>query len=236
MVDDFKAVDLNGSNESLRSGGRDTFDIANTWTVMVTYKPMSVAGTRTIFHLNDADVKQNDNTILIETRGTNIRTYIVGSLGYGNPAKIFDYENLVVTGTWYQATLTWDGTTLNFYHDGVLQAVSGTVVNNSNLTMTDSVDKSLWLGENKDTYGNEFEGRIHSAAIWNSVLSAATIATITGAATADLSDAQHWWRLGLDPTTSGLGLDYGTSASGININQASSQITAADVITDYPGI
>lgn len=239
---DFKAVDLDGSNESLRSntatGTLYSFDIANTWTVTVTYKLASVAGTQTIWHLNDADYGDNDNTIMIEARDNDIRLLIVGSAGYGSPSKMFEYYNLLSAGDWHQTTVTWDGSaqTLNLYQDGQLHAASGTVINDPALTMTNSVDKSLWIGANKDTFSREAGMRVHSSAIWNSVLSASRIATITGAATEDLSDARHWWRLGFDPTTTGLGNDYGSSATKININQASSQVTAADVVTDYPGM
>jgi hypothetical protein len=175
---------------------------------------------------------------MLEARNSDLRLLIVGSKGHGYPSKMYEYYGMLSSDTWSQTTVTWDGNEqdLLLYQDGALHAPSGTILNDRWLAMTDSVDKSLWLGENKDTFSREFSGRIHSAAIWNTVLPASRIVTITGAATEDLSDAKHWWRLGLEATTSGLGLDYGSSSTSIDVNQASSQITADDVVDDYPGM
>ena len=182
-------------NKSMRDGGRHDFDIADTWTIMTWIKPNDVDGVQTVFHLNDADRGQTDNTIRIDLDGSAVRTMLTGPLGYYFPAKLHTYADVAVAGTWTNLIWTWDGTTPKLYVDGVFMASSGTLTDDGLITQTDSVDKSIWFAENKDQFNTEYNGRIHSTAIWNSVLPLTTITGVAGDSSKNLFDenAKHWW-------------------------------------------
>jgi hypothetical protein len=227
-------IDFDGLSESLRSDGRHSFDIANLWTVMVWVKPSDVEGVQTFFHLNDADREQTDNSIRIDSTGSAVRVMACGSKGYFFPAEMRQWDGVLSTGVWTNLTATWNGTALNLYINGAPTAASGTIVDDGGLIQTDSVDKSIWFGENKDTFNNEFNGRIYSAAIWDKVLSTSTISGIADDSSILLNqpaggNAVHWWPMGLSGTVV---VDSGTSSNPVNVS--SFTISGADEVVDVP--
>jgi len=233
------SVELDSGNESFRSDGRESFDIGDGWTVYITAKPTNLAaGPQTIFHLADADHKQNDNTVLLEARNSTIRLTIVGSKGYGSPGKSVEFSGVLSDNVWSKFAVTWSGGTtqqLKFYHNGNFLPVSNTIFSDTSVIMTDSNDKRLWIGENKNTFDREFIGRVFTSAIYTGIHNDVTVSGFALDPQADQSSAKHWWRFGFDSTTAtGIGTDYGSSATKIPLNPFENNITAADVVADFP--
>lgn len=233
------SVELNSGNESFRSDGRESFDIGDGWTLYITAKPINLAaGPQTLFHLADADHKENDNAVMLEFRGSTIRLLVVGSKGYGSPGKMVEYASVGIDNTWSKLAVTWSGGTtqqLKLYHNGNFLPVSNTIFSDPSVVMTDSNDKRLWIGENKDTFDREFIGRVFTCALYPTVHNAVTISGFAIAPQSDQSAAKHWWRFGLDSTTAtGIGTDYGSSSTKIPLNPFENNITAADVVADFP--
>lgn len=220
------------ANKSMREGGRHTFGLDNAWTVMAWVKPNDTDGVQTILHMNDTDRGDTDNTIRIDLDGSTVRTLITGPLGYNYPAKFHTYSEVVSAGTWTNLLWTWDGTTPKLYVDGVFMAASGTLTDDGPLTQTDSVDKSIWFAENKDQLNAEYNGRIHSAAVWNSVLPLTTITGVAGDSSKNLFDegAKHWWKMVI--TSGNLVVDSGTSADHVDLSSFNVDVT--DEVVDEP--
>ena len=250
MIEITKSLNFNGTTQSIdslsASGTKYSFDIANTWSVMVTVKPTSVAGTRTYFHLSDVcgDTSDTDNMIEIKAIGSDVRFTIVGSKGHGGSAKVYDFNATVTGSIWSQLLATWDGADLSLYHQGVIRAPSTKIVDNT-LTQTSSVDKGLMLADSFITQNDEFEGNLYSGAIWDVELSAAAVLSIWNCGVAsgvDLgtnfdaynssSRLQHWYRLGFDQES--IGKDYGASSTLADLSSLST--TSGNIVTDFPGI
>lgn len=252
---DNKACSFNGTSESMDSsttsgtvisGAVYSFDIANVWSVMVAAKPTSVAGTRAYFHISDivGDIKDNDNIIEIKAIGSKVRLTIVGSTGYGTPAKVYDYNATVTGSMWFQFVATWDGSDLTLYKNGSLLSPDTKIVDET-LEQTDSVDKGLILGDSFLTMRDEFQGNIHSAAVWDVKLSAAAISSLWNSGTINTIDlttdfgsysssanCQHWYRLGFD--SNDIGKDYGASSTLADLDNTN--MNADNIVTDFPGI
>ncbi len=221
-----------GNNQSMREDDRHDFDLTVTWTIMVWLKPNDTTGVQTIFHLNDADRQDTDNTIRLDLDGTAVRTLVTGPLGHYYPARYFTYSDVVVAGTWSNLMFTWDGSNPKLYVDGVLTAASGTLTDDGNVTQTNSEDKSVWFGENKDQRNAELNGRMYSAAIWNTVLPLTTITGVAGDSSKDLFDegAKHWWIMVM--TSGNILTDSGTSLNRVELT--SPTMTDSDEVADIP--
>ncbi|MCP5010552.1 MAG: BspA family leucine-rich repeat surface protein, partial [Aestuariibacter sp.] len=82
-----------------------------------------------------------------------------------------DSSTVTVTpGQWQHAVVTYDGTTLSLYLDGVL-------VNSEARTM-ESSDGDFLLGINKNLNGNHFKGNLDDVKIYDEALSAAEVSVL----------------------------------------------------------
>lgn len=249
MIDD-KALTFDGTVQSMNtlsaSGTLYNFNIDNTWSVMITVKPTSVAGTHTYFHLSDVfgDTSDSDNMIEIESIDSTIRFTIIGSKGWGGKVKLYDYDATITGSQWFQFIGTWDGQVLNLYKNGIILNPNIKIIDD-NLVQTSSIDKGLMVGDSFITQSDEFQGNLYSAAIWNTTLIPSEISSIWNSGVAsgiDLSvnfssyqssvNLQHWYRLGLDATN--VGKDFGLSSQLANLSSLNVDMT--NITTDFPGI
>jgi len=157
---------------------------------------------------------------------------IIKRFQFVQPPAIFPYD------TWSQLIITWDGTDLVPYEDGV--AVPGGNIQkdfDNAGTMTDTA-RSVFIGS-FSLAGVKWPGFIHSAALWDVDISSAVAEIYNGgtASTFNLRNAsfntnlQHWWRLGQD--SSDLGKDSGRGTK-IDVNVSSANITSADIVSESP--
>lgn len=79
--------------------------------------------------------------------------------------------------TWQHFILTWDGTTLKMYVNGVLDG-SPTKSNDNSLTMT-ATTRTMWLGGQNDT-GNDWDGGVDEWGAWSRTLTGTEVRALYG--------------------------------------------------------
>lgn len=242
---DFSSVDLNGLDESFLNVIDFDIGIANIWTISGWIKPLeNFVSFRRLISLQDALGNAHNNIeILTSDFLGEITCRLLDSSG--TLFKSFVFTDLLTLDSWSFIVLTWDGTTVKFYHQGVEVIPTFKVVDDSG-TMT-SVDRRTAIFS--DTSANDFfKGRAHSFAIWNVDLTPAEILAlhnggkqldfgIDRAGYISASNLLHYWRLGKNSETdSNIGEDSGKHSTLINVMVNAQNITVADVVNDYPGI
>lgn len=240
------SIDFNGVDEVMGNENFNTLGVANTWSLMLWLRRSSAGGGLTdllrIFVLNDAS---GGNLIRVESLGnaggdplTVLNTRPDGAIIkrfrlQSVPTGIFTYD------AWHQLILTWDGTDLVPYEDGVaLPGGNIQIINDGTGTMTDTA-RSVFIGS-FSLAGPKWPGFIHSAALWDVDISSAVAEIYNGgtASTFNLRNAsfnanlQHWWRLGQDSTD--LGKDSARTSAPIDVNVDSANITSADIVSESP--
>lgn len=246
------SVDLNGSNEFLRSPN-GTLSIADQWTVMMWVKRTG-SGTSDEF--------------ILDTEGTSFQQASAfvwqKEFGVGNQSNlqvsVFDsggtlfkqgiISGIMASGQWVQVALTFDGSAggdpLLAYVSGVSGNLSLTTDNTG--TMDDPSTRAITIGADPFGSGNA-EFRVYQLAIWSSVLSSGEVGDIYNGGNPQAVDLnsnfgsyssaaslEHWFRLGLDDSAdSEIGRDWSESGNGRNVSDAQSNITIGDdVVADAP--
>ena len=139
---------------------------------------------------------------------------------------------------WFQAIFSWDGTDVVAYDNGVVAAP--TLATNSPGTMTDTT-RPVLIGANTPMVGGHWIGKMHSIAIWNTLITSSVATEFFNEGegnTFDLSKAsfsenlQHWWRLG--QVVADLGRDTGIGFPLIDVNKDSVNIDESDISDDAP--
>lgn len=249
-VADQKALDItfNGTDEWLRSSdsGLLSFDIANAWTIGMWLKadswPPTTANSRYIFDL--IDTTNNSNRIYFTTSqfdhtdaGFDIRlTDINGSI-----IKHYAYHNTQPSlNAWHLYNITWDGTNLRFYIDANEQTVSPSdpqhTDNSGSMT---NEDRLIWIfGRGVTSEAGRFDGRGHSTGLWNTPLPQASIEGLYSGLEFDwqfnrrryrhAANLVHYWRHGFNASSIGEDSVGSIDLTGINV-------TAADIVVDFPG-
>jgi len=230
FVSDSKSIDFNGSDEEMRNTTAQTIGIANAWSFMMwlnrnfifldTGSLFELQGANSVFSVQDRQGAMN--VTLEDSGGTLFKDYKINPADFG-------------LSEWRQMIVTWDGTDLDIYDNGVLLVPqtktvddAGTMANTSREVLIGSASGSLF-----------YSGLIHSAALWDvDITSAVTEIFNSGVATTfDLkaasfaADLQHWWRLG--QVSSDIGKDSGNGTL-IDVDANSVNIDASDISSDSP--
>lgn len=220
--------------------------IANAWTVMFWHTPLQSSSTvdRPFFDL--VDPANSNNRILIQIEGTEatdpLNVIITDSAGV--TIKDYEYNSQVVTTNYMsQYVVTWDGTTLLAYRNG-LEITANAADTDTTGTMTDTA-RGLSIMNNVAGTGTGQIGNTHMVGVWNTVLSANEIKSLhmdgPWACQANLAvdfddyvskdSLVHWYRPSLNGTTMGtFGHDYATGPSAVPFNCAT---ISSNPITNY---
>jgi len=219
------AGDSGANSARLRDGDTD-LGIANEWSVMLWAAPSNLApvNTETLFEIHTLDGGDDSNAFRIDIDSTGTIDFRLFSLT-GTLMKSYQMDALDDLGTpgrqgfffeenqWAQIVVTWLGSSssLKVYRNGVLM--------NSDMDLVadligdqGNTNRSLSLGA-RVSAENAWAGFMHSAALWNSELSASDIRVLwnQGAGSnvqlhtgqddylAD-RDLESWWRLGFSCT------------------------------------
>lgn len=245
FVPDRFCVDFNGADERMGNEAEQAFDIANAWTLATWFKPRAAvfANESRLFSLRRGPAASN-NFILLDIAGDVANDPV--RVGLWDSAaslfKLYTWESLAVQDAWNMLTVTWDGSSLLLYHDGTLIAPTTSGTDDAG-TMTDDANRILRVGAAAST--RWFDGRIHSAGLWDVVLTSGEQAALynsgdgnavdwgnDGGGYSSSADLQHWWQLGRD--SGDIGADSGV-AGAIDLMDDAANITAAlDVIEDAP--
>jgi hypothetical protein len=227
------------TNEKLAYETALDVGFANVFTHSVWWKPIATPPTCYIMEFVQSAgtanrivwfyVNEDFRVYLYDSAGANFKQY-----GWGT--------GLISTNAWNLTTITWNGTDLLSYNNGAAAGAPTKTIDDAG-TMT-ATNRFVRLGGGNA--GNYMSGDYHSAGIWNSVLSlnehialynSGSGSTVDWANNSgnyvSSSNLQHWWRCGFDAAD--IGKDYGAGTS-IDVMVDNDNITADDIVADYPGI
>jgi hypothetical protein len=134
----------------------------------------------------------------------------------------------ITIGTWEHFLITWDGTNLSIYKNGVF-AASKTQVSNPSTNAN-----SVLIGKREATY--DYDGKMSNVAIFNTALPATgteSVASLYNYGTppniASYSNLQAWWELDASATFDGSNWSIPDASSNSNTG-TSSGMTAANLV------
>ncbi len=241
-------LDMDGTTERLRSVAAVTISIANTWTILAWAKSFRDTTAETVFEIRSSAT--NTNRIRFQKRGDLANQPVEVEIydSSGTLTRDYTFNSLMPINQWINILATWDGTTLSVWSNG--QQINPTIATNTGFGSQTSTTRTIGYGGGSQA-DQLFQGRLHSAAIWNSVLSDSDCAIITNpyyarglnltksgfgfSGTAPL----HWFRAGLAPlisvANSGFVSDVATGATPIPLSAGALNLTVADIFQDAPG-
>lgn len=240
----------NGSGSyDWRSASGRLIGIANTWSVSIVghlTTNQSPSTTDVLFDCESTTSGNINNKIIVQMLGATANDPIQIQLADSAGAVFKDYlwDRPISPATLfdtYSFIITWDGTTLLLYKNGIVQTPT-TLTTDDAGTMTDTARDVSNLCLVKDGTLDSAQ-MAHSTAIWSSALTANEVAQLQAGGmhrnfdfSTNFADyvssgtLQHWWRINEDPTSlNAIFQDYvknppgGTGA--INMNGVTAAIT-----------
>jgi hypothetical protein len=239
------SVDFDGTfGDLLQNTTEQPIGIANAWSIAMWWKPdvTAFATVNRLIHWRNAVV--GGSQIQVDFRGTAggdpIQIGIGGTVG--GFIKLLEYGNIVTQDAWNFDVITWNGTDLVLYHDGVVAAVTATLVDTTG-TMSDAVGRSMTLGASV-VGQSPLSANYHSVGAWDTVLGSAEQLELYNAGSGSAVDWSsngtnyvsranlvHWYRLGLNSSV--IGYDSGLKGPLITLDTAVG-INAGDIVADAP--
>lgn len=244
-------IDFDGNVEFLRTTGSNNLGIGNSWSIMMSVKADRDGNeTEFIFETVKAGSGGGDNAVRISktlvTPANDTPLEIENRDDNGAVIKRYQYLGFLPIGTWVHLVVTWNGTDIKVYKNGSFVNPSTQIFNNSG-TMVNNADKQIIIASNF-TFTQDFEGRIHAIAIWDTTLSASSITAIYNSGLpgefdlktdsgnyTNSDDLFHWWKLGAEVINDNT-IAKDEVPGGFNLIVNSLNITTDDVFTDHPGI
>lgn len=212
----------------------------NLFTVMFWIRPDHTSINRIIevreFLGGDADrlrfrVADSDSTGLNDAIAVSLSSPTVPNF------KNWKWDSVLGIDEWSHVVVTWDGTVIEVYVNAALTTVTS--------KSTDLVD-TIGTAQRTITLSGEetYSGKLHHAAIWNTLLTPTEIARIYNAGVTGVAldvdsvlyessaSLQHWYQLGLD--SANIGLDYGNGTD--HDLTVLTNLDASDITDDAPGV
>jgi len=177
------AANFDGSDEYVLIA--PNADLANieSGTIQMWIKADDLGGNQTFFS-SDQTGQNEDGHITMYFDGSTLKV----RYQYEDGSVANDSRELSVSGVsedeWHNIAVTWDGSTMKLYVDGVLEDsddATGWSFNDGNNPI--AIGASIWgdTGRDGNTYDNEFDGQIDEVAIFDTVLSDTDIAALVNA-------------------------------------------------------
>jgi len=243
-VADTKALDLDGSTETLANDTQQAIGIANEWSIVVWLMKDDFDNGGRIFRF----YKDGDNDSRIESTfnsGANeFQMWVYNTAG--TRFKLYGIDDTTLSvDVWIMFAATWDGTNLTLYIDGSDVTGSANKATDDTGTQQDSSRRAI-IGAFDSGAQASFGGRIHSTALWSVELSSDIVSDLynggaggvvdfreaQGAYTStEVTALQHYWRHGFNSSDIGEDLGNGTA---IDVGTDASNVTSADIVTDSP--
>lgn len=237
------SVDLNGTDEQFLNSTEQTIGIANAWTVGVWLKSGSGMQIGNSFII-DFTPSSTNNSLSFEASATNKVKWFNRSSS-GNIIKDYRWNNGFQEGVWELHMGTWNGTTIQAYINAVSLGSPDIAITDVSGTMTDGT-RQVALGANINTAG-EADCILYSCMVWNKVLGNLERVAVYNGGNAKTFNANantgnyvsagalvHWWELGKD--SGDIGADSTLIGTPIDVGANSINISAADIVSDFPGI
>lgn len=245
-------VSFDGSTQNMQMSDQPAafLGIANAWTVMIWMKPTenSFGSARTWFVLGASN---NKIQLIHQGNVANDPLQLQMSNSAGSVFKVYTWDNLInANQAWQQIIVTWDGTNVLLYSNGVLTAESARGTDNAG-TMTDAARSNTLAASNVGTSVGKM--RVHSLACWPGTASQSDVTAIFNGGngyTCDLNFINlsigrptHWWLFGDSKLTDQFNYDRVNFGNPNNFasnyplngwNDNPTAITAANCVADFP--
>jgi len=237
------SLDLNGIDEQLRntSGIKLGAGFDVTWAGWMK-RPAFDTDRRPFEIINGIG---NNNRLACETMNGGVdMQFFVFSAG-STFLKLYRYTNPWPLNVWTLLAMTWSNSApeerLKFYVNGVLQVPNAKIID---VLGNGRDDTSFMEYEEPGIAQGVFQkGQKFWSAWWNTDLTSASILEIfNGKAPFDLktntgsytesANLAHWWQWGFD--ASDIGKDTGLAAALIDMNANGQNMSAADIVADFP--
>ena len=238
-IDD-KAISFDGNEWLKNKAAGDLLGFGNAWTIQVNMNPDFSTLNSYIVSIQNDDSNKGQIQLLHNASDSPETISVSNRNSAGGAIKAFLWEVDVVIGVNISYVITWDGTDLKLYLDGVDQGTADTLTTDSSGTMEDSVREIAFANLGTSDFG-DLGANMHSASIWDVALTAAEILALDNGGVPENVDNRFWlgdykrphhlvhyWRMGLDSYN--LGRDYGTYP--VDIDEDSTGVTAVDIV-DY---
>lgn len=230
------------TGEFLQNTSASTLGFTNAWTIQCWIRPASLA---TSDCLIDIGTGQNTSEIVITKVNATLQVQLSNSAG--TVFKDYTWTNgtagfFTQIQTWQQVTVTWDGSTLKAYLNGVDQGVADTLTTDNSDSQTNA-SRDITAGANQ-AGGNSMTGEYHSILIWDTALSENAIREtynhgngsyfnpeVNSNDYTSSGDIVHWWRFGHD--VSDIGKDW-ISTNAVDIDTNATGVTVADLRRHSP--
>jgi hypothetical protein len=239
------SVEQASNTENLRKASDVDVGIGDVWTISAWVKAAgSATGDRVV---DIVGTGSNANFIRFQQRGSpanSIQMDTFNSAG-SNFLKSYLYNGALPTNTWVFVVVTWNGTSLLTYFDGSFTAADTKFADNAGAMV--STNRQVGVGSDPDNTTANFIGKLHSCAIWDVVLSTNAITELYAGGAGetidyasdirnytDSANLLHWWRIGHD--SGDIGKDSGVHTTLIDIMDDAVNVTADDIVVDYPGL
>jgi len=246
------------AGERLKDGNLAPANVGNAWAVAVWAKPSGdFSADRGLFSIEHEltlafpiNFPFSNIRIIFRTSGTNNMTVQTWA-GLAAPIKDYTWNSWWTQDTWILTMITWNGTSLLAYRNGVAVSPS-TMTTDDAGSMGTPPARRIGVGNLVSTglADNDFQGRIFSAGLWNVAVDAPGVAALYNGGYGANVDwliprpgytasafLQHYWRTGhYYPPDSGIGRDYGVASTNRrNIMNNAVNIDGSDIVYDWPG-
>ena len=238
---DDKAISFDGNEWLKNKAAGDLLSITNAWSLQCIHN--NDFNTLNSYLVSIQSDDSNKNQIDWQHQGVPatevVRVQIRDSAG--TAFKIYTWDLAINTGTSVNFVITWDGTNLVFYADGVDQVANITKSTDDSGTMADGLREVAFANLGTSDFG-DLGANMHSVAMWDVALTAAQVLAVHNSGSPEDLDLRfssgnyaqednllHYWRLGLD--RSDLGRDWGNASALVNVDENSTGTTVADIVT-----
>lgn len=236
------SVSFDGLSERLLTDATVKVGIANAWTVAQWHRPGGRASNDAFLDIRHGSHNGNRITLLHAGASPNyhdLRVNLYNSAG--TQQKNWLVSGVLANWTWTLIGLTWDGTTLAVYKDGVLQ--SGNILKTTDNAMT-MTDETYQIAVGSDYFGTqESEGLNHSLMIWDEELTSGEMLGLYHGGDGVNFDMQknkgtyaspgnlvRWFQVGKDSADIG----KETVSGDVDLMDNQINITSADIVADAP--
>ena len=216
------ALDFDGSSNVINISNNSAFNLGTSFTISGWF---NFNYTNSLKGLISFDSVSTRGWFLYSQTGNTIKLYD----GFASPPSgdftlTSSYTN---SGSWDNFIITYDGTNLVFYINGVQESTQAVSVN----LQTNGNDGQI--GNNQFNTGRYFNGKISNVAVYNSALTSSQVSTLFNFGTPETNisfSPTAWWKL--DNTTTGIQDSSGNGNNGTN-NGATDATTSVAVVPSW---
>ena len=253
-----RSIDLS-AGERIKDRTSLSANVGNAWAVAVWSKPtgsFSSGPGRTLFSIeheltNGFPSAFPFSNLRIEFDGFLNSLVVRTWAGLAAPLKYYIWWNWFTSDTWIHTAVTWDGTNLLGYRDGI-EVVPTSKVTDAAGSMGTPPARRIGVGTLGDISADatDFSGRIFSCGLWSIAVDASGIKTLWNGGYGAKIDPRfnqggytaaaflaHYWRPGhFWPPFRGIGEDYGLIPTNRrNIMTNAVDVDETDIVHDWPG-